>query len=90
MARYPRAQPGLDGWLSVASDADWSSIIEVRTVFPQADAATVDSGRTVTVFNIGGNNYRLIVAIHYNTQKVFVREFLTHAEYDRGAWKGRN
>lgn len=37
--------------------------------------------------NIKGNRYRLIVAIHYNTQMVYVLRFLTHAEYDKGAWK---
>ena len=40
-----------------------------------------------TVFNIGGNKYRLIAVIHYNRGKVFVRHVLTHAEYDEGNWK---
>jgi len=44
----------------------------------------------LTVFNIGGNKYRLIVAIHYNRRKVHIREVLTHAEYDRNDWKRRN
>jgi mRNA interferase HigB len=39
------------------------------------------------IFNIGGNKYRLITAIHYNTRKVFVLRFLTHAEYDSRGWK---
>jgi hypothetical protein len=47
----------------------------------------VSSGRTVVIFNIGGNKYRLITAIHYNTRKVFVLRFLTHAEYDLQSWK---
>jgi len=51
-------------------------------MYPQADQV----GRC-TVFNIGGNNYRLIAAIHYNTGVVYIRHVLTHAEYDRGAWK---
>jgi mRNA interferase HigB len=37
------------------------------------------------VFDIGGNKYRLIAAIHFNTQKLFVREVLTHKEYNK--WK---
>lgn len=40
-----------------------------------------------TVFNIRGNTYRLIVTIHYNRQKIYIRHVLTHAEYDRGDWK---
>jgi len=36
-----------------------------------------------------GNDYRLITAIHYNTGMVYVMLFLTHAEYDKQAWKER-
>jgi mRNA interferase HigB len=39
------------------------------------------------VFNIGGNTYRLIAAIHFNRRKVYIRHILTHQEYARGAWK---
>lgn len=42
------------------------------------------------VFNIGGNKYCLIVSIHYNRHKVFIRNVLTHAEYDRNDWRRRN
>jgi mRNA interferase HigB len=48
---------------------------------------TVRSGRQVVVFNIGGNKYRLITAIHYNRQLVFTLRVLTHAEYSRDDWK---
>jgi HigB_toxin, RelE-like toxic component of a toxin-antitoxin system len=37
--------------------------------------------------NISGNNYRLIAAIHYNRRKIYIRNVLTHAEYDLGIWK---
>jgi mRNA interferase HigB len=40
-----------------------------------------------TVFDIGGNNFRLIAVIHFNRGKLFVRHVLTHAEYDKGKWK---
>ncbi len=39
------------------------------------------------VFNIGGGKYRLITSIHFNRGKVYIRNVLTHREYDRGAWK---
>jgi mRNA interferase HigB len=45
--------------------------------------------RTVTVFNVCGNNFRLITAVHYDRQKVFILDFLTHAEYSRNLWKNR-
>ena len=60
----------------------FTSFNELHTLFARADLV----GRLV-VFNIGGNKYRLIAAIHFNRQKVYIRHILTHAEYDRGSWK---
>ena len=51
-------------------------------MFPHADSV----GKW-TVFNVKGNKYRLITEINYAKQFVFVRHFLTHSEYDKGAWK---
>lgn len=39
------------------------------------------------IFNIGGNNYRLITFVDYEYQIVFIRNVLTHAEYDKENWK---
>lgn len=44
---------------------------------------SVDSVNDYTVFNIGGNKYRLITAIHYNTQLCYIRSIWTHAEYSK-------
>ncbi len=86
---YPKARAPLGRWLELMEQNDWGSIQQLRRVFPAADAATVQSGRTVTIFNICGNDYRLITAIHYNTRLVYTMLFLTHAEYDKNAWKER-
>jgi mRNA interferase HigB len=59
----------------------------VRRSFRSADEVTVASGRTVVIFNIGGNRFRLITAIHYNRGKVFELRFMTHAEYSKDRWK---
>jgi mRNA interferase HigB len=40
-----------------------------------------------TVFDIGGNNYRLISFVHYRAQIVYIKRVVTHADYDRGDWK---
>lgn len=61
---------------------DYASFVALRVTFPSADQ--VDR---FTVFNIGGNKFRLIAAIHYNRKKVYIRHVLTHAEYDRGSWR---
>ncbi|MDZ4287146.1 MAG: type II toxin-antitoxin system HigB family toxin [Prosthecobacter sp.] len=67
--------------------ARWQHLADVRRVFPHADAVRVGSGNTVTVFNLAGNSFRLITAIHYQTQLVFVLRLLTHAEYSKNRWK---
>lgn len=68
----------LADWFKVASTANWSSIVDVRKTYPSADF--VDP---VTVFNIRGNTYRLIVKIEYKRKLVFVKDVLTHTEYER-------
>ena len=52
-----------------------------------ADQVRVASGNPVVVFNVCGNTYRLICAMHYDTGKVFLLRFLTHAEYGKDRWK---
>lgn len=46
-----------------------------------------DSKRQVIVFNIAGNKFRLMAAVHFNTRIVFALDFLTHAEYSKNRWK---
>lgn len=79
-AKYP-----LSRWYATASKSSWTNLALVRQSFNSADVVG-----NLTVFNIGGNKYRLIVAIHYDRQMVFIRHVLTHAEYTRGDWKQRN
>jgi len=47
----------------------------------------VDKVGKFTVFDIGGNKFRLIAVIHYNRKKVYIRHVLTHVEYDSDKWK---
>jgi mRNA interferase HigB len=82
-ADYPDASSPLMNWYRLVKRARWENFAEVREVFPSADQV----GK-FTVFNIGGNKYRLIVVIHFNRKKVFVRSVLTHKQYDKGEWKG--
>lgn len=79
---YPKARSPLEAWYQVARHAEWESFADVRAAFNTADQV----GR-FTVFDIGGNKYRLIAVIHFDRGKVFVRHMLTHAEYDEGKWK---
>jgi mRNA interferase HigB len=81
--RHPAARNPLSDWLKVAKRADWGSFADLRAEF----GPKVDRYRRLFIFDIGGNKYRLIAAIHFNRGVVYIRHVLTHAEYDRGAWK---
>jgi mRNA interferase HigB len=85
--RNPQAESGLRHWHKLAKKARWTCLQDVRATFPHADAVAVASGRSVVVFNVAGNKYRLMAAIHYNRQLAFALMVLTHAEYDKGKWK---
>lgn len=61
---------------------DFGSLVELRKTFGSADYV-----RPHTVFDIGGNKYRLIAVIDYGLGLVSIVDILTHAEYDRGRWR---
>ena len=82
-AEHPDSESPLRAWARAVEGADWESPGDVSRTYPY----TSQVGK-FTVFNIGGNKYRLIAAIHFNRGKVFVRAIVTHAEYDRGDWRG--
>jgi mRNA interferase HigB len=81
-AKYPRATDSLRHWANVVQSSAWKNPAEMKATFRAADIV-----ETRTVFDIGGNNYRLIAFVHYRAQIVYIKDVLTHAEYDRGDWK---
>ena len=72
----------LQHWFTIVRKTDYASFVDLRKSFPSADQVG-----QFTVFNIGGNKFRLIAAIHYNRKKLYIRHILTHAEYDRNMWR---
>ena len=76
-------------WYYVVSNASWTNLTDVRRHFPHADPVVVASDAVMTVFNVGGNKFRLIAKIDYQRHKVYVKEVLTHAEYSPQKWKDR-
>ena len=85
--RYSDARTGLEVWRQIMRREQFRHFADLRRCFRSADQVRVASGNPVIVFNIHGNDYRLICAIHYNTGKVFLLRFLTHAEYSKDRWK---
>ena len=76
----------LRAWFKLARHGRFWNLAELKRTFASVDMVPV-KGREFYVFNIGGNKYRLIAAIHFNTQRLFVRYILTHAEYNTERWK---
>ena len=68
----------LTDWYQKMKRCSAKNLTELREIFNSADPVN-----GYTVFNVGGNNYRLITAVHYNTQICYVRLIWTHAEYDK-------
>lgn len=85
--RHADAEEPLRNWYKTVSGAEWKSLQDARVTYPHADGVQTADGQTLTVFNISGNNYRLITRIRYDYQLVNIRVVLTHAEYDKETWK---
>jgi mRNA interferase HigB len=85
-ARYRDADAPLNAWFKLITHGSFHNLTELKQAFGSVDFVPTRRG-DFHVFDIGGNKYRLIAAIHFNAQRIFVRHVLTHAEYDTGKWK---
>ncbi|HEX8696670.1 MAG TPA: type II toxin-antitoxin system HigB family toxin [Longimicrobium sp.] len=75
---HPDAEEALKVWRAIIRAASYQKPSEVKEQFRSASFI----GDRVTVFNICGNKYRLVVTMRYDMQKVFIRYVVTHEEYD--------
>lgn len=80
--RFPRAAEPLKHWANAVSAAEWTHPGALKAEFGSADFVG-----DLTVLNVGGNKYRLIAFIDYRRQIVYIKQILTHEEYDKGAWQ---
>ena len=69
----------LRSWYANASRADWRRPADIKAAY--RNASFIANNRVV--FNIKGNDYRLVAAVHYNRGMMFIRFIGTHREYDR-------
>jgi len=77
--KHPDAEVPLRAWYAVARRAVWRRPDEVKAAYRSASF----TANNRVIFNIKGNDYRLVVAVHYNRGLMFVRFVGTHREYDR-------
>ena len=77
--KCPDALEPLAAWHAIASRVRWTSPADIKAAY--RNASFVRGNRVV--FNIKGNDYRLVVAMHYNRQIAYIRFVGTHRQYDQ-------
>ena len=80
--RHPESRSVLEDWYRKVYALEAVSFSQLRGQFGTADY--VDG---FTIFDVGGNRYRIATVIHYDKQRIYVRDVMTHAEYDRNTWR---
>ena len=78
------AEEPLRAWNRIVRQSKWGHFADLKNTYRTADKIT-DSNKTV--FDIGGNKFRIVAVIDFERHKVFVRHVLSHAEYDKAKWK---
>lgn len=76
---HPEAKTALQEWASIVKRSEWTCFADVKATFNSVD----NVGNQHYVFNIKGNNFRLVVVIKFTIRFVYVRFIGTHAEYDK-------
>ena len=77
--KHPDAADALNNWFKITEQSNWANFNEVREIFNSVDSA----GNDRYVFNIRGNNYRLIALIQFNVRTVYILFVGTHKMYDK-------
>lgn len=77
--RFPAARVAIQDWVVKVKRSEWKCFADVKATFNSVD----NVGNQHYVFNLKGNDYRLIVVIKFTIKFVYVRFIGTHAEYDK-------
>jgi len=77
--KHPNAEIPLRSWYALASRAQWKSPAEIKEAFRNASF----TGNNRVIFNVKGNDHRLVVMVRYDKGLIFIRFIGTHIEYDK-------
>src|SRR4051812_23965986 len=89
---HPHAATPLKAWFKICRKAKWKNFADLKITRGDADQARIKVGsmtKMVTIFDVGGNKYRVIALVNYGRQTMLVTHVLTHREYDTNRWKSR-
>lgn len=78
-AMHPEAESRLNSWFRTLEKSSPRDFNDLKRIFPSVDYVP----KKYSVFDVGGNAYRVVVAIHYNTQRAYIRGVFTHSQYDK-------
>lgn len=84
-AKYRDAQAPLEAWRAATKLAQWKDFPSVKQTFNSADWH-----EGLLIFDIKGNSFRMIAVCIFENGTVYIKEILTHEEYDKGQWKERH
>ncbi|MDR2146969.1 MAG: type II toxin-antitoxin system HigB family toxin [Tannerella sp.] len=76
---HPDSDTALRNWYKKTKESDWNCFADIKQTFNSADSV----GNDRFVFNIKGNDYRLIAIVIFASGKVYIRFIGTHSEYDK-------
>ena len=77
--KNPQSKTALEDWYEKTKEAEWTCFADIKRTFNSVDSV----GNKRYIFNIKGNDYRLVVMILFTPKTVYIRFVGTHAEYDR-------
>ncbi len=80
--QHAEAEAAMKEWIKKVKLVDWNNFSDVRKTFNHADIY-----KCCLIFDVGGNNYRIIAKIKYEFKIVYIRYVLTHNEYDQNKWQ---
>jgi mRNA interferase HigB len=82
--RHPQAEAPLTAWFRIMEHGSFSDFNALKATFAAADYFA-----PYTIFDVGGNKFRVIAVIHYDRRRVYVHDVFTHADYDRWCYEMR-
>ena len=76
---HPDSKVALQEWVTIVKKSEWACFADIKKTFNSADSV----GNQHYVFNVKGNNYRLVVVVKFTVKFVYIRFIGAHKEYDK-------